>query len=388
MAYPKVSWGRQPAGRLLLLPLVAALFVVVGCTQSRSAATQDWSGAAPSDGFVYVGTKDGRIVQLDAATGASRATPFQAKASNGGFAAFYGTPTVANGTLYAGGYQGIVYAMDAKTLGNVRTFEIGGNPLTKGIAGQVVPADGVVVVGAAEDASAGRIYVLDANSLNEICQYPAKGQPPVGRIWSTPAVADGVIYVGDLAHHLYAVSLKDCSLVWSSPADLNGAVVAPPFVAGNYVYVGGFDRNFYSVNRQTGQAEKLFSADNWFWGGVASDGTRLFIPNLSGTLYAYDLQEHRVVWTYPPPGQQRSPILSAPVVYGNNVVMGSDAGTVVVLRASDGKFEWDQQVQGGSIRAPLTIQGNILFVTTVNGMVTAINLDTKAQVWQHSLSGG
>jgi outer membrane protein assembly factor BamB len=77
--------------------------------------------------------------------------------------------------------------------------------------------------------------------------------------------------------------------------------------------------------------------------------------------------------------------MSTPVVHRGSVVFGSDAGVITVVRAADGAFEWDTQLGGGSIRAPLSLSEDRLYVHTVQGLVTALNLDTKIRSWQQSL---
>ena len=123
--------------------------------------------------------------------------------------AFYGTPTLSDGRLYAGSYQGFVYSMTAtpgdnvQSLADVGVFEIDGNKLSKSIAAAVVVSGDAIIVAAGEDADKGRLYVLDRQRLDEDrpaerCRYPARGSPPVGQLWSTPLVVDGIAYFGDL----------------------------------------------------------------------------------------------------------------------------------------------------------------------------------------------
>ena len=379
--------GSPSRTRLLwtVLLVVAAVGVLGGCAANRRTASETWSGVASDDGFAYVGTSDGRLIQLTADGGVPVSPPFQvpSEGRDGGSLAFYGTPTVADGRVYMAGYNGFVYSMDAAGLGEVRTFEVDGNPLAKGVAGSAVPAGRVVVVAAAEDAGAGRLYVLDAESLVERCRYPQRGLPPAGQIWSTPLVLNGIAYFGDLAHRVHAVSTDDCSLVWGEPAELGGAVVAPPIVISGRLYVGAFDRWFYAIGVRAGGVSPLFKAGGWFWGAAVADGTRVYVPNLDGRVYAYETAEGRVVWSYPEEGDTE-PILSAPIVAGNQLVYGSDSGSITVVGTRDGGFEWDRKV-GDKVRAPLTVSEGVVFVHALDGTVSAIDLRTKQLVWARDL---
>ena len=393
--------GTRHRNRLVIasMVLIAALVVFGGCARNRNASTQSWSGVAIEEDSAFVGTKDGRVVQIRlldvggetvAQLGETFGPPEVDQASIA--PAFYGTPTLLDGRLYAGSYHGVAYSMRAiaggdgiGVLGNVREFAVDGNPLAQGIAGSVVPAGGAIVIAASEDAEAGRLYVLEADGLVERCRYPEV--EPIGQLWTTPTVVDGVAYFGDLSHRVHAVSIADCQLVWNAPAELGGAIVAPPLVLGNKLYLGAFDRWFYAVDRSTGAVEELFTADGWFWARAATDGRRIYAPSLDGVLYAYDVRNRSVAWMYDQEGNPE-PILSAPAMIGDmigdNVVMASDSGTVTLLSAEGIRLD-SQLVRGGEVRAPITVRDDLVYVHSLDGVVTALRVAGTALVQEWTL---
>ena len=382
-AYPGRT-GLSPA--LILLAAIALAALLAGCAQSRNAATQSWSGVAVSDDSTYVGTREGRLIKLSRDAGLARVAPYQVPQPDReqGFPALYGTPVVDNGRVYAGTYNGIVLSLDADSFGDARTFEIGGNDLAKGIAGSVVPYDGSLVVAAAEDAGEGRLYVLEASSLIEQCRFPARNEAPVGQLWTTPVVQDGIAYFGDQSKQVHAVAIADCRPVWDQPAQLGGAIVAPPVIARGHLYLGAFDRAFYRVSLASGAPEKLFEANNWFWGAAVTDGTTMYAPNMDGNVYAYNIASGRVVWTYP--GDDESePVLASPVLSDDELVYASDSGIMVVLDKQSGSRRWDRRV-GNDVRAPLSVEGRLVFLHSLDETITAVDLDTKQLAWERNLN--
>ena len=381
--------GPRPAGLgrplLALLVLLSATLLFAGCAQNRSAATQSWSGLAVTDDSLFVGTNEGKLIQLSADAGIARIAPYMVPdpAEGEGFPALYGTPTVENGRVFAGAYNGVVVSVSAADLGDARTFEIEGNDLAKGIAGSVLPSGELLVVAAAEDADKGRLYVLESGSLIENCRYPARNEEPIGQIWSTPVLHNGIAYFGDLSHEVHAVSISDCRPVWDRPAELGGAIVAPPTIAGSNLYVGAFDQIFYAVNLATGGVTELFGAENWFWSGSVTDGDRVYVPNMDGNVYAFDIRDGRVAWAYPNDGTGE-PILSTPVLVGSQLVYASDSGVMVVLRARDGVRQWDRRV-GNDVRAPLSTDGVRVFLHSLDETVSAVDLETKQLAWERNL---
>ncbi|MYA50938.1 MAG: PQQ-binding-like beta-propeller repeat protein [Chloroflexi bacterium] len=382
-AYPGRT-GLSPA--LMLLVAIVLAVLLAGCAQSRNAATQSWSGVAVEGDSTYVGTREGRLIRLSLDAGLAQIAPYQVPQPDReqGFPALYGTPVVEDGRVYVGTYNGIVLSLDANSFGDARTFEIDGNDLAKGIAGSVVPHNGSLVVAAAEDAGEGRLYVLEASSLIEQCRFPARNETPVGQLWTTPLVQDGIAYFGDQSKRVHAVSIADCRPVWDQPAQLDGAVVAPPVIAGGHLYLGAFDRAFYRVNLATGAPEKLFEANNWFWGAAVTDGTTMFAPNMDGNVYAYNIQSGRVVWAYPG-NDEGEPVLASPVLSGEELVYASDSGIMVVLDKQSGSRRWDRRV-GNDVRAPLGAEGRLVFLHSLDETITAIDLDTKQLAWERNLN--
>ena len=378
--------NRMGLPQLVLLVIIGLAVFLGGCTQSRNAATQSWSGVAVSDDSVYVGTREGQLIQLSVDGGIARIGAFHAPEPDQGegFPAFYGTPAVANGRVYAGTYNGVLISLDAASFGDARTFEIEGNDLSKGIAGAVVPEGSALVVAATEDADEGRLYVLEADSLIERCRYPARNEAPAGQIWSTPTVYQGVAYFGDFSKQVHAVSIADCRPVWEQPTTLGGAIVSPFLIVRGKLYTGTFDRSYYEIDLNTGSASKLFEGGRWFWARSATDGQRIYAPNMDGNIYAYDLSSNRVIWTYPG-GKGNEPILAEPVVVDGELVYASDSGVMVVLDALSGNRLWDRKI-ANDVRAPITTNGRLVFLHALDETVSAVDLETKQLAWERNLS--
>lgn len=125
-----------------------------------------------------------------------------------------GGPAFANGVVYAGAWNGNVYALDPHT-GAVRWT----TATRSSIQGAVLPVpDGRICFG---DATA-RVTCLDADDGSLLWRTQI-GDPLVDNIWSAPAVANGRIYVGIASHtdnpctkgRLVALNLDTGAEIWS-----------------------------------------------------------------------------------------------------------------------------------------------------------------------------
>ena len=131
----------------------------------------DVCSVAVLDGMVFVGSSVG-IYAIDAISGQQRWH------SVGGFAVS-STPTVVDGTVYAGSFNGNLYALDAATGQQHWFFAIGGWVHSS-------PAVDGLVYASSDDI----LYALDAATGQQRWSFATGG-------WvASPAVVDGTVYAG------------------------------------------------------------------------------------------------------------------------------------------------------------------------------------------------
>ena len=399
--------GRAPGPRTawLLLLLSISLLGFAGCTgRNLISWNTGWSGTAAQDGVVYVGTRDGEILALKAnKTGSLRPgeqiiwrfTPEEDRDLRGVF----GMPALGEKLVYVGvkgdseGKGGKLYALskDRESSGNIRPDR---GEWKKDIEGAIVggpavaEAEGLVLVGSDD----GNLYAFHTNG-----DTPGKMAwrfPTGARIWSAPVVRDGMVYFGSMDRHVYALRLEEglslaSRLLWKYKT--GGAVVAKPLLVdgpnGRMVIVGSFDKKLYALKADTSNpAGELawaqpFKGSGWFWAGAVSDGSTIFAPSMDGTVYALDKRGFPV-WLVP--FKAESPIVSTPVVVGDNLVVATDKGKLHLLSASDGtKLEVSKDLES-RVKAPLAQDGAMVFVGVQDKTVRGVDAEQWAEVWQIS----
>lgn len=73
-------------------------------------------------------------------------------------------------------------------------------------------------------------------------------------------------------------------------------------------------------------------------------------------------------------------IRSSPLLVGNYVIFGDDAGALRALDQASGAVKWQRLFQGAILAAPLFYQGKV-FVGTADKQVVAVDPNTGEQVW-------
>ena len=326
--------------------LALALLSLAACTPGagcgRFGVPRGWSGGTVIGDTLYMGTATGEIRALDKLTGETL-WKFELKGEQGE-RAIYGTPAVADGSLYIGGYDSMLYALSLKEgeEGEPTWQERVGGP----IVGSPLVVDDIVLVGSSD----GNLYAFHPESAEEKWRFRT-----AGKVWSTPAVDNGVVYFGSLDQNVYAVALEDGHEIWRFPT--GGAVSASPVVAVGKVFVGSFDGVFYAVDAATGREAWSFDgAGNWFWTHALIAGDRVLAPSLDGNLYALDIDTGDLLWKLETDGA----IVGSPVIVSDMIVVPSDDGKIRLARLRDGS-ELDRCNIEEKIRTPLVAQGGFVY---------------------------
>jgi eukaryotic-like serine/threonine-protein kinase len=234
-------------------------------------------------GMLVAGSGDGNVYALDPATGAIRW-----RAATGG--RIRGTPAVAGGRVFVGSYDGRVYAFDLATGKQRWRFDTDGVSLNsadfgydrRSIQSSPAVANGVVFVGARD----GLLYAIDADAGTLRWRYDHK----ISWVIGSPAIADGVVYVGSSdAHFMQALDATTGVEKWRTGA---GSIVwSSPAVAGAYVYYGDGAGRLHVGDRGTGKDLAVFRTGATIHSSPVIDGSLAFFGSDDGGVYAVRLAD-------------------------------------------------------------------------------------------------
>ena len=386
----RVISGRR--GIWLFIPVLVSLLILAGCTgRDLISWGSGWTPTAVSDGVVYVGTRDGRVMALDANRNGNLRGEEQVKwrfAPEGDerVGGVFGAPAVGEEFVYVAdrgngdGDGARLYAL-RKDRGSDGAIRSDMGEWRKDVGGAVVGgpalADGLVLIGS-DDGNLSAYYTAGDTPGRLAWRFATDGQ-----IWSTPVVDDGVAYFGSMDRHVYAVlTIGDRAgeEVWRY--ETGGAVVSRPLQLDGMLIVGSFDKKLYALDSTDGRFLWSFGGTDWFWAGPVSDGEYIFAPSMDGTVYALD-KEGSPVWSAP--FKAESPVVSTPVLIDDMLVVATDGGKLHLLGTSDGgEREVFKDLQGGRVKAPLSREDNVVFIGAENSTVRGMNVERWSEVWQIS----
>lgn len=145
----------------------------------------------------------------------------------------YSSPAVVNGVVYfAGGDDGYVYALNAKTGIKVWSYDTSND-----FSSSPAVANNVVYIGSLN----GYVFAFNAKTGTQVWSYYASHG-----FASSPAVANGVVYIGAINDNIYGLDASTGAMLWSYTT--HGEVQSSPAVANGVVYVGSGDSTLYAFH--------------------------------------------------------------------------------------------------------------------------------------------
>jgi outer membrane protein assembly factor BamB len=354
-------------------PLPAPLAAPVWTFEAGSAL---WAGATFADGTVYAGGQDGQLHAVDARTGRRRWSfraggPIRTRA------------TAAGGDVYFQADDGYLYRLSAASGEERWRVRVVEKPIER------LPFDDPKSrydrFGSDVTAADGRLY-LGTHDGKVLAFDPARGE----RIWeftsgdsvlAAPAVDGTRLFFGSFDGHVYALEASTGRLLWKR--DTRGAVVSTPAVAGDRVVVGNRAYDLLGLDARTG--EPAWTRYVWFsWvesSATVRDGVAYVGSSDAAAVYAFDARTGERRWKTDVFGWA----WGQPAVTGSRVYAGTSsqkgylaghAALVVAMDRATGRPAWHYLAEPPA-SGPYGFPGSpavgesLAFVTGLDGRVYA-----------------
>jgi len=370
---------KRTIGKVLILAvllLVLASGLALPSCRPAQGIPRGWSGVSVTDGALFLGSMDGKLVAIDKST-QQRLWPdvlFKKKQA-GGFlsctqgteaVAIYGTPAVTAELVYITGYNGKMYARNRET-GASRWVYPREDELEPIVGGPVAAGDKVYFGGSDDAATGDRLWIFEKSE---------------GKIWGTPAVNGDTVYIGSFDKKLYAVNVADGTLKWEFETE--GAIVATPLVYDGTVFFGSFDRYLYALNEVDGSLIWKYQASNWFWSRPLVDDGIIYAGSVDGKVHALKAEngdengEKVVIFDL------ESPVSSPPILAAGSVIVAVEAGQVYSLDAGTRQKKSLVNLEE-EIFAPLAAGDGVIYIHSADDVLYAVDAFSGATQWSLEL---
>ena len=181
-------------------------------------------------------------------------------------------PAVSNGQLFLGTGDNRLVAMDSAS----------GDVLWERQLSSVTVTTPAVTPGAVYvTVRDGLLLAMDRHTGAELWGFQADSA-----LFASPTVYRGAVYAGSWNGTLYAVDAENGRRLWTFPAD--GSIVAPPAFQDDLMALATDDGLVYLIDLLTGRKRLVFDTVNALAGSPVFDGGRLLVGTGRGRLAAID----------------------------------------------------------------------------------------------------
>lgn len=251
----------------------------------------------------------------------------------------------------------------------------------RGWSGGVITDNGTLYIGS----MAGKLVALDVSDGRRLWAEPLKSPESTGgwfgrapaativAIYGSPAVAGDLIYIGGYNGIIYALNTNTGALRWVYPRQQYlKPIVGGPVVALGNIYFASADGKVYALSAETGDDKvwkQPFETQGKIWSTPAIAGDTLFIGSFDKKLYALDATTGNQKWVFLTEGA----IVATPLVDNNTVYIGSFDRYLYAVNASDGRLKWKFPAENWFWAKPVLYNGAI-YAPSLDGKVYVLDV--------------
>jgi outer membrane protein assembly factor BamB len=269
----------------------------------------------------------------------------------------HGTPVVADGTVFIGAYDGILYAFDAQTGATQWETKLGGS-----IGGSPKYDGDAIYIAVEYPDPEGSMFAVDPDSGDVRWEDPESR--PTDHPHSTPAIDPdvGMMVLGSNDGMLYGWSYPDLEFEWTfetDPTDTDGEIKQPIAAYDGAAFFGSWDEHIYRVDLESGTEDWSFETGGLSMSGAGVDPTRdeIYAGSHDGNLYALDAQTGEERWRF----QTDRALTGCPTVCADRIVFGSKDGAVYAIETETAEEVWRVDNDGVVTSTPRVHDGAIFY---------------------------
>jgi eukaryotic-like serine/threonine-protein kinase len=281
---------------------------------------------------------------------------------------------VANGLVYSGGGDGVLYASDAVTGKVAWSQHLGSSYLC-------TPAvyNGLVYTGCGD----GNLYA--ANGKTGAMKWSRNFNEPYG-VFTTPSIINNVLYI-QCNQKFYALNASTGDSIWAS--SVPASFYASAAIGSSLAYISGADSNMYAIDLASGNTAWSFYLGAGGTSPTVSGGV-VYEASSNDSLFAIDAATGIKKWSvYVDTGPfiqglSYPGIQSNPVVYNNTVYIGGGDPNLYAFDTGTGALKWLTTL-GNEIRFGITCVNGIIYAS--DGDIYAVDAGTGKIKWQQTNLG-
>jgi outer membrane protein assembly factor BamB len=219
--------------------------------------------------------------------------------------------------------------------------------------------------------------------------------------YSSPVISQGIVYFNSGAGYVYAIDANTGKPLWEFKR--TNFVGDTPAILNNVLYVGGLDHFFYAINTKMGMENWRFEAGDMIMSSPAIYSGKVYFGSYDGNLYALDANTGHQLWKFktevdsllvnenikpnnsdPNVYEQLGAIVSDPSIANGVIYFSSYNGYLYALDTDTGLEKWKFITNGEPTSHIPVISNKTIYFPGTDGYFYALNQDGQLK-WKHSI---
>ncbi|GAB3951354.1 PQQ-binding-like beta-propeller repeat protein [Spirosoma harenae] len=211
-----------------------------------------------------------------------------------------------------------------------------------------------------------------------------------GKVYATPALHKKKVVIASSDGTIYCVDKRDGSLIWKQ--ETNQPIVACPLIDGNTVYIGSSEGKFRALSLKDGSTKWTFNDVKGFVESVpVADKQRVYFGSWGSMFYALNKKTGQPAWTWTNNKLRNfSPAACIPLLTDGRLFLQTPDRTVTALDAATGQEIWKSNLHKGFEASGLSEDGSLMYVKCMADSVWALSTrsNTTQPEWFVNLQYG
>jgi outer membrane protein assembly factor BamB len=203
------------------------------------------------------------------------------------------------------------------------------------------------------------------------------GSTPTGvAIYGTPAVAGDLVYIGGYNGRIYAFNSSSLQVRWVYPREeYLKAIISGPVVVADKICFCTSDGDVYALDAATGDKKWEFEINDKVWATLVSDDDTIYVGSFDDKLYALDVESGKKKWEF----EAQGAIASNPLVYDDTLYVGSLDKNLYAVDTANGQQKWEFTGGRWFWATPVAYNG-VLYAPCLDGKVYLLDAGSGREV--------
>ncbi|QJC32327.1 PQQ-binding-like beta-propeller repeat protein [Enterobacteriaceae endosymbiont of Donacia dentata] len=218
-----------------------------------------------------------------------------------------------------------------------------------------------------------------------------------------PIYKNNLLYIANRNGTIYCISIKTGKIVWSFNLIKNFCIfsyckynffTSGPIISNNYLYLGNKKGEIFAFNIKNKSIIWKKKVFNEILSSFVIKNDILLVHNIDNILQGLNKNNGQILWTVSLGHSNKFSIkgVSTPVIFFNNVIIGSDNGIISSRIITNGSLVWEQNllrfnnkddfININDIDIKPIIYNGIVYASSYNGNFVALDLSTGKIIWK------